>query len=85
MQMATIRQYKTSTNDKKRLAGNQTLIAYLRKVKAFDDFVVKPSLTAKTAGKVFKATGGSVKLTKNKKSIQFLFEVIRREPDWKKN
>ena len=50
---------------KKRLAGNQTLIAYLRKVKAFDDFVVKPSLTAKTAGKVFKATGGSVKLTKN--------------------
>ena len=63
---------------KKRLAGNQTLIAYLRKVKAFDDFVVKPSLTAKTAGKVFKATGGSVKLTKNKKSIQFLFEVIRR-------
>ena len=69
---------------KKRLAGNQTLIAYLRKVKAFDDFVVKPSLTAKTAGKVFKATGGSVKLTKNKKSIQFLFGVIRREPDWKK-
>ena len=69
---------------KKRLAGNQTLIAYLRKVKAFDDFVVKPSLTAKTAGKVFKATGGSVKLTKNKKSIQFLFEVIRRETDWKK-
>ena len=69
---------------KKRLAGNQTLIAYLRKVKAFDDFIVKPSLTAKTAGKVFKATGGCVKLTKNSKSIQFLFEVIRREPDWKK-
>ena len=69
---------------KKRLAGNQTLIAYLRKVKAFDDFIVKPSLTAKTAGKVFKATGGCVKLTKNNKSIQFLFEVIRRESDWKK-
>lgn len=69
---------------KKRLAGNQTLIAYLRKVKAFDDFIVKPSLTAKTAGKVFKATGGCVKLTKNGKSIQFLFEVIRRETDWQK-
>ena len=69
---------------KKRLAGNQTLIAYLRKVRAFDDFIVKPSLTAKTAGKVFKATGGCVKLTKNSKSIQFLFEVIRRESDWKK-
>mgnify|MGYP000171646784 FL=1 len=69
---------------KKRLAGNQVLIAYLRKVKAFDGYVVKPSLTAKMAGKIFKATGGSVKLTKNSKSIQFIFEVIRREEEWKK-
>ena len=69
---------------KKRLAGNQTLIAYLRKVKAFDSYVVKPAITAKVSGKIFKATGGSVKLTKNKKSIQFVFEVIRREDDWQK-
>ena len=69
---------------KKRLAGNQVLIAYLRKVKAFDSYVVKPAITAKTLGKVFKATGGSVKLTKNNKSIQFLFEAVRREFDWKK-
>lgn len=69
---------------KKRLAGNQTLIAYLRKVKAFDSYVVKPAITAKVSGKIFKATGGSVKLTKNRKSIQFVFEVIRREDDWKK-
>ena len=68
---------------KKRLAGNQILIAYLRKVKAFDEFTVKPVITAKTAGKTFKANGG-VKLTKNKKSIQFVFEVIRREEDWQK-
>ena len=69
---------------KKRLAGNQTLIAYLRKVKAFEAYVVKPAITAKVTGKLFKATGGSVKLTKNKKSIQFVFEVIRRENDWQK-
>ena len=69
---------------KKRLAGNQTLIAYLRKVKAFDSYTVKPAITAKMAGKVFKATGGSVKLTKNSKSIQFLFEAVRREQDWQK-
>lgn len=69
---------------KKRLAGNQVLIAYLRKVKAFDSYVVKPALTAKTVGKIFKATGGAVKLTKNGKSIQFLFEVFRRETDWQK-
>ena len=69
---------------KKRLAGNQTLIAYLRKVKAFDSYTVKPSITAKMLGKTFKATGGSVKLTKNNKSIEFLFEVVRREEDWQK-
>lgn len=69
---------------KKRLAGNQVLIAYLRKVKSFADYVVKPAITAKSAGKVFKATGGAVKLTKNNKSIEFVFEVIRREEDWKK-
>ena len=69
---------------KKRLAGNQTILAYLRKVKAFDEYTVKPAITAKTLAKVFKATGGSVKLTKNNKSIIFLFEVIRREEDWEK-
>ena len=69
---------------KKRLAGNQTLIAYLRKVKALENYVVKPTLHAKVSGKTFKATGGSVKLTKNNKSITFLFEVIRREPEWQK-
>ena len=69
---------------KKRLAGNQTLIAYLRKVKAFDSYTVKPALNAKISGKVFKASGGAVKLTKNNKSIQFVFEAVRREADWKK-
>ena len=69
---------------KKRLAGNQILIAYLRKVKAFDEFVVKPAITDKVSGKIFKASGGAIKLTKNKKSIWFLFEVVRRESDWQK-
>ena len=69
---------------KKRLAGNQTIIAYLRKVKAFDSYIAKPAITAKMTGKVFKATGGSVKLTKNGKALQFVFEVVRREEDWEK-
>ena len=75
---------KTVPMIKKRLAGNQTIIAYLRKVKAFDSYVVKPAITAKISGKTFKATGGSVKLTKNQKTIEFLFEVVRRETDWEK-
>lgn len=66
---------------KKRLAGNQVILAYLRKVKAFDKYTIKPTLTAKKLGKVFKAHAG-VKLTKNNKSIDFIFEVIRREENW---
>lgn len=69
---------------KKRLAGNQIMIAYLRKVKAFESYIPKPSLTAKALGKTFKTAGGGVKLTKAGKSIVFLFEVIRREEDWQK-
>ena len=66
---------------KKRLAGNQTILAYLRKVGAYDRYTVKPALTAKSLGKVFKANGG-IKLTKNGKSIDFVFEVVRREENW---
>ncbi len=66
---------------KKRLAGNQIIIAYLRKVSAFDKYTVKPTLTAKKAGKIFKCQAG-VKLSKNGKSIDFIFETIRREEDW---
>ena len=69
---------------KKRLAGNQVLLAYIRKVKIFDEYTVKPALTAKTLSKVFKTTGGSIKLTKNGKSISFLFEVVRRDDNWEK-
>ena len=72
---------KTVGMIKKRLAGNQVIIAYLRKVKAFDSFTVKPQLAAKKLGKIFKAHAG-VKITKNNKSIDLIFEAIRREEDW---
>lgn len=68
---------------KKRLAGNQIILAYLRKVKSYDEYTVKPSLTAKKAGKVFRAAAG-IKLTKNKKSIELIFETVRREQGWQK-
>jgi hypothetical protein len=75
---------KTVPMIKKRLAGNQTIIAYLRKVKAFDSYIVKHAINNKISGKTFKATGGSIKLTKNNKSIEFLFEIVRRETDWER-
>ena len=68
---------------KKRLAGNQIILAYLRKVKAFDSYVIKPALTAKQSGKMFKAQAG-VKISKNGKSIDLIFEVVRREEAWEK-
>ena len=68
---------------KKRLSGNQAIIAYLRKVKACESYIVKPAINAKKLGKVFKAHG-CMKLTKASKSIDFIFEVIRREKDWEK-
>lgn len=57
---------------KKRLAGNQTIIAYLRKVAAFDSYMVKPPLVAKMAGKQFKASGGSSKINKEPEINSFL-------------
>jgi len=69
---------------KKRLAGNQIIIAYMRKVKAFKNYIAKPSINAKRTGTKFKVTGGGITLTKNDKSIDFIFEIIRREEDWQK-
>ena len=69
---------------KKRLASNQLLISYKEKVQAFYSFQIKVPMNAKILGKQFKATGGKVTLSKNGKSIDFIFEVIRREDDWQK-
>ena len=68
---------------KKRLAGNQVIISYLRKVKAFDSYTVKPAFTAKQAGKIFKLHAG-IKLKKVEKSADMVFEAVRREEDWEK-
>ena len=68
---------------KKRLAGNQVIISYLRKVKAFDSYTVKPVFTAKQNGKIFKLHAG-IKVTKGSKSASLVFEAVRREEDWEK-
>lgn len=68
---------------KKRLAGNQIILAYMRKVKSYDTYRLKPAITAKKAGKTIKANAG-IKLSKNSKSIELLFEVVRRDKDWEK-
>ena len=69
---------------KKRLAGNQIIVAYMRKVQAFDTYTVKPAINAKKSGKIVKANAG-VKKKKKGISVDFLFEVVRREDDWETN
>lgn len=66
---------------KKRLAGNQVIIAYLRKVKAFDSYTVKPALNAKQSKKIFKPHAG-IKIKKGEKSIDLVYDAVRREDGW---
>lgn len=66
---------------KKRLAGNQVIIAYLRKVKACNSYTVKPALNAKQSKKVFKPHAG-IKITVGAKSLDLIYEAVRREDDW---
>ena len=72
---------KTVQMIKKRLAGNQVLLAYKRKVSSFADYVVKPEIIAKSAKKSLKAHG-LVKLEKGNMKINLLFEVARRGENW---
>ena len=72
---------KTVGMIKKRLTGNQIILAYLRKVQAYDKYTVKPELKAKKLGKIFKCHAG-IKITKNGKSIDLIFEAVRREECW---
>jgi len=67
---------------KKRLAGNQVIIAYLMKAKYFQNYVVDPVLTAKRQNMRFKVSGGVVTLNKDGKVKDLMFEAVRREPGW---
>ena len=66
---------------KKRLAGNQVIIAYMRKAKNFDSYKVRTAITAKMSGKSFKGHG-EVKIAKAGKALSLIFECVRREDDW---
>jgi len=67
---------------KKRLAGNQAIIAYMQKVAAYKGYVVNPGLFAKRQNTKFQASGGQVILVKNDIKIDIVFEVVRRNPGW---
>lgn len=66
---------------KKKLAGNQLAINYLRKVSNTTAIALKPEITDKVSNKNFKPIA-KITLTYNNQSIDFVFEVIRREANW---
>ena len=67
---------------KKRLAGNQAIIAYMQKVGAYRGYMVNCNLFAKRQNTKFTASGGQVVLVKNDIKVDLIFEVVRRNPAW---
>ena len=68
---------------KKKLAGNQLVIAYMRKVKAFKDYTLKPQIKAKQEAKLFKPIA-RIDFSYRNGQISFVYEVVRRNMDWEK-
>lgn len=67
---------------KRRLAGNQAIIAYMQKVAAYKGFVLNPIMFAKRQNIKFQPSGGQVILIKNDIKVDFVFEVVRRNAGW---
>ena len=68
---------------KRKLAGNQVIIAYMQKVAAFEKANPNVLLYSKTYNVKFKPTGGMVTLRgEDKVETNFIFEVVRRNDEW---
>ena len=67
---------------KRRLAGNQVIIAYMQKVAAYKGFTLNPMMYAKRQNTRFQPSGGQVTVVKDDIKVDFIFEVFRRNPVW---
>ena len=67
---------------KKKLSGNQIVIAYLRKSSNIESYTLKPAIIDKQTGKTFKPIA-NVKFGIGGKTVDFVYEVIRRNEEWK--
>ena len=67
---------------KRKLAGNQVIIAYMQKVAAYHSTNPNVLLFSKKYNVKFKPTGGLVTLKNGADDVNFIFEVIRRNEDW---
>lgn len=67
---------------KRKLAGNQVIIAYMQKVAAFSKANPNILLYSKKYNVKFKPTGGMVTLRDGNEELDYVFEVVRRNDDW---
>ena len=74
---------KPAYSVKRKLAGNQVIIAYMQKVAAFKSTNPNLLLYSKKYNVKFKPTGGLVTLKNGTEEENFVFEVVRRNEDWK--
>lgn len=67
---------------KRKLAGNQIIIAYMQKVAAYKETTPSILLYSKKYNVKFKPTGGCITLKDSEGEKNFIFEVVRRNEDW---
>ena len=67
---------------KRKLSGNQIIVAYMEKVASFSNVDANFLLYSKKYNVKFKPTGGLVKLKNDTTEENFIFEVVRRNEDW---
>ena len=73
---------KSAYELKRKLAGNQLLIAYMEKVASFKESEPNVVLFSKKYNVKFKPTGGLIKLKDEKEELELILEVVRRNEDW---
>lgn len=74
---------KPAYSVKRKLAGNQVIVAYMQKVASFKSTNPNLLLYSKKYNVKFKPTGGLVVLKSGADEENFVFEVVRRNDDWK--
>lgn len=67
---------------KRKLAGNQVIIAYMQKVASFISTNPNVLLYSKKYNVKFKPTGGLVTMKNGTEEVNFVFEIVRKNEDW---
>lgn len=67
---------------KKQLAGNEIIISFLSQISDFE-YEIERKMISKRFSKIFFVEGVNIVLKKNNRRFNFIYEVIRKENDWK--